>query len=495
MSKRIVPRDGSARPKAKKRPAGGAGTSPRVDPRRGSTLLHELSQPLTAIASFSAAAVRLAQAAPGLDARLVSAVAHIAQQVTRAAAVLEDLRALVSSPEGLPGTSESTSVTRMSPRQLLEAAEQEAVSRREATDQRLASSALDQTPEAIVVCDPRRRIIRASPGAQALCGRSPLMDAFEVAFPLRVAKPSTDGDLVPRALRGETVRALAAWLPRGDGSRAELIVSAGPLTQAANRLQGCVITLTDVTQLSEEKLRRVEAADRRKSEFLTRLSHELRNPLAPLRNSLYILQRAVPGDARAVRAQAVVDRQIQVLARLADDLLGVTRLARDQVELPGGTVDAQSEENLPGAVMSPRLPLASSPIERAEAPIKPRHRILIIEDNLDVAESLREALGFGHHEVEVAYSGPEGLAIARAQRPDVMLCDIGLPGMSGYEVARAFRADEALKGVFLVALSGYALREDLERAQLAGFDLHLAKPPNVEKLEALLAQVPSSEAQ
>jgi CheY-like chemotaxis protein len=68
-----------------------------------------------------------------------------------------------------------------------------------------------------------------------------------------------------------------------------------------------------------------------------------------------------------------------------------------------------------------------------------------------------------------------------------VLCDIGLPGMDGYQVARAFRADEALKGTYLVALSGYALPEDLQRAQEAGFDRHLAKPPSIQKIEEALA--------
>ena len=70
---------------------------------------------------------------------------------------------------------------------------------------------------------------------------------------------------------------------------------------------------------------------------------------------------------------------------------------------------------------------------------------------------------------------------ARTFRPDVVLCDIGLPGMNGYEVARAFRADEALRSTFLVALSGYAQAEDLAKARAAGFDQHLAKPANMEK--------------
>ena len=112
--------------------------------------------------------------------------------------------------------------------------------------------------------------------------------------------------------------------------------------------------------------------------------------------------------------------------------------------------------------------------------------MLVIEDNLDAAESLREVLELGGHEVAVAHDGPEGLAEARAFRPEVVLCDIGLPGMDGYEVARAFRAEPELAGARLVALTGYALPEDLQRANEAGFDGHLAKPPAVEAIERVL---------
>jgi two-component system CheB/CheR fusion protein len=127
--------------------------------------------------------------------------------------------------------------------------------------------------------------------------------------------------------------------------------------------------------------------------------------------------------------------------------------------------------------------------EPSTAERRPR-RVLIIEDNVDAADCLREALELNDHEVEAASTGPEGLEKAHRFKPDVVLCDIGLPGMDGYEVARAFRSDEALKGIFLVALSGYAGTKDLERAADAGFHRHLAKPLSIERLEDLLANVP-----
>jgi two-component system CheB/CheR fusion protein len=115
--------------------------------------------------------------------------------------------------------------------------------------------------------------------------------------------------------------------------------------------------------------------------------------------------------------------------------------------------------------------------------------VLIIEDNRDAADTLREVLEMEGHEVAVAHSGPEGLAKARQFHPDLVFCDIGLPGMEGYEVARRFRADEGLKHAHLVALSGYALPEDLRRAAEAGFDRHIAKPPTIAKIASAVREL------
>jgi CheY-like chemotaxis protein len=81
--------------------------------------------------------------------------------------------------------------------------------------------------------------------------------------------------------------------------------------------------------------------------------------------------------------------------------------------------------------------------------------------------------------------------MAGSFHPEVVLCDIGLPGMNGYEVARAFRADEALKATFLVALTGYALPEDVQTAVEAGFERHLAKPVGLQALEELFSSLPN----
>jgi two-component system CheB/CheR fusion protein len=373
----------------------------------------------------------------------------------------------------------------------------------------------------------------------------------------------------------------------------------------------------------QEANARLLDVDRHKNEFLAVLSHELRNPLSPIKNSLYILDRAAPDSPQAERAKAVIGRQVDQLARLVEDLMDLTRAAQNKIQLqhhrldlndlvrraaedhrlvfegngqrlevdlapaevficadparmtqvvgnllanaakftqPGGrtsvsvSVDAATGHVVlrvadTGSGMAPeslsrlfqpfmqvdatldrsrgglglglalvkrllelhggdisvhsaglgkgtefvvRLPLdvAGASEVQAGPPSAARHRrrVLIVEDNVDAALSLQEALELDDHEVAVAYNGPDSLTKAREFHPEVILCDVGLPGMDGYEVARAVRADVSLRGAMLVALTGYALPDDLRRASEAGFERHMAKPPNLEKLERLLAE-------
>lgn len=169
-------------------------------------------------------------------------------------------------------------------------------------------------------------------------------------------------------------------------------------------------------------------------------------------------------------------------------------LVKGLVELHGGEVAAHSEGVGKGTEFVVRLPLSmehtAAPQRVAKAAKAVHQRVLVIEDNIDAADTLREALELDEHEVVVAYNGPEGIAKALDVHPSVVLCDIGLPGMDGYEVARTLRAKESLKGCFLVALTGYALPGDLRRAREAGFDRHLAKPASLQKLEALFVEAP-----
>ncbi|HSP81967.1 MAG TPA: response regulator, partial [Myxococcaceae bacterium] len=169
-------------------------------------------------------------------------------------------------------------------------------------------------------------------------------------------------------------------------------------------------------------------------------------------------------------------------------------LVKGLVELHGGEVWASSEGPGRGTELTVCLPEVSTPeavgLPSSEPARQPHpRRSLVIEDNVDAAESLKEALELSGHAVSVAHSGSEGLARARELSPEVILCDIGLPGMDGYEVARALRADPALRSVGLVALTGYASPDDQRRAREAGFQLHLAKPPDLDVLERVVDEL------
>jgi two-component system CheB/CheR fusion protein len=165
-------------------------------------------------------------------------------------------------------------------------------------------------------------------------------------------------------------------------------------------------------------------------------------------------------------------------------------LVRGFVQLHGGSVAVSSAGVGRGAEFTVHLPLEASPVMGAEPQASNRRirrrRVLIIEDNREAADTLREVLELSGHEVQVALDGPGGLRDAGSFHPDVVLCDIGLPGMTGYEVARALRADERLRGTVLVALTGYSLPEDERRASDAGFAHHVRKPPNLDELLGLL---------
>jgi signal transduction histidine kinase/CheY-like chemotaxis protein len=165
-------------------------------------------------------------------------------------------------------------------------------------------------------------------------------------------------------------------------------------------------------------------------------------------------------------------------------------LVRRLVEMHGGIATAESAGLRRGSRFTVRLPaLASAPpqalVRRREMEAPRGRRILVVDDNQDSAETMASLLRLWGHEVTVANDGPAALAAARSAQPDLALLDIGLPGMDGYEVARTIRADDALRSTHLVALSGYALPEDLKKAEEAGFEGHLAKPPRLDELAAL----------
>jgi two-component system CheB/CheR fusion protein len=434
------------------------------------------------------------------------------------------------------------------------------------------------------------------------------------------------------------------------------------------RMTGVCLDITERKRLEAELRARAEElaeADRRKDEFLAVLAHELRNPLAPIRNAAELLRRLGPEEPRQARVREIIERQVGHQARLLDDLLDVSRISRGVIEiqperidlvrltretcedvrsvleasgqtlsvaLPGEPVwvegDATrlaqvignllhnaakfsdagggvtvrltvekdgprmiderpaTEETVPTpddrcldhrrpavgrssllgdgpsaataravlsvrdtgigieAEMLPRvfetfaqadrslerargglglglalvkglvelhggevhvrseglgqgaeflfwLPVAPAP-ERAvnepaafQSPVGPI-RVLIVEDNRDAAETLKDLLELSGCRVAQAHSGTEALHQAHRFRPEVVLCDLGLPGMSGYEVARTLRADRETSDVRLIAVSGYGQKEDKLRAHAAGFDLHLTKPVDPRELLRLL---------
>jgi len=173
--------------------------------------------------------------------------------------------------------------------------------------------------------------------------------------------------------------------------------------------------------------------------------------------------------------------------------IGLTIVKR-VAELHGGRVEARSDGVGRGAEFVVRLPvLPAAPEATAAAPGSGagdamRQRILVVEDNVDTAETLAMLLEVLGHEVHVAHDGPAALELARAKIPRVLLVDIGLPGMDGYEVARLARQDPRLRDAVLFALTGYGRDEDRKAALAAGFDGHLVKPVSVEALEAVVAQ-------
>src|SRR5262249_19062896 len=132
---------------------------------------------------------------------------------------------------------------------------------------------------------------------------------------------------------------------------------------------------------------------------------------------------------------------------------------------------------------------------RKEAPTETRaakpRRILVVDDNVDAAQTLAMLVRLAGHQVEVAHDGRTTLKLAAQFRPHVILLDIGLPGMSGYEIARQLRRRPDGDRPLLVAVSGYGRDDDLRQAQEAGFDHHFTKPTDFEELRALLVSTPA----
>jgi signal transduction histidine kinase/ActR/RegA family two-component response regulator len=179
--------------------------------------------------------------------------------------------------------------------------------------------------------------------------------------------------------------------------------------------------------------------------------------------------------------------------------LGLT-LVRRLVQLHDGTIAAHSGGVGQGSTFIVRLPLSQkAPADRRDrnyvspAPSGSRS-ILLVEDNRDGREMLRDLLRSWGHRVEEAGDGIAGVDAVRRQLPEVALVDVGLPGLDGYELARRVRALPEGGKVRLIALTGYGQPEDRRRAFEAGFDAHLVKPVHPRRLEQILSEPPASEA-
>jgi PAS domain S-box-containing protein len=194
--------------------------------------------------------------------------------------------------------------------------------------------------------------------------------------------------------------------------------------------------------------------------------------------------------------------QANPVADHAHDGLGIgLTLVRSLVELHHGTIAAASAGSGLGSTFTVRFPICVNG-QASLTPAKDQAagagalgaKILLVDDNQDVARLLAAMLNYSGHEVQIAGDGPSAIEAARQSRPQVILLDIGLPGMNGYELAERLRMDEGLDGVLLVALTGYGQEEDRRRSQEAGFDHHLVKPVRLEMLQELLTQVVATQS-
>jgi len=170
-------------------------------------------------------------------------------------------------------------------------------------------------------------------------------------------------------------------------------------------------------------------------------------------------------------------------------------LVKGLIELHNGSVAATSDGPGKGSTFTMQIPLElipSSPNKRAHDTAednRTKHRVLIIEDNRDAAETINMLLSLDGHDVCIANCGTDGLNLAQRFHPDIILCDIGLPKMDGYQIMRAIRRDKQLSQVYAIALTGYGRDTDRADAKEAGFDMHLTKPLDYDNLRDIIKLV------
>jgi CheY-like chemotaxis protein/two-component sensor histidine kinase len=173
--------------------------------------------------------------------------------------------------------------------------------------------------------------------------------------------------------------------------------------------------------------------------------------------------------------------------------VGLT-LVKTLVEMHGGKVEARSDGHGHGSEFIVRLPIVQASIgesvsaSTSTATQTAPRRVLVVDDNVDSAESMAMILKLSGHEVALAHDGEQALQVARAFQPDVAFLDLGMPNVNGYEAARLIRKESWGERIMLVALTGWGQEEDKRRTLDAGFDLHVVKPIDFAKLDSLVSQ-------
>ena len=200
----------------------------------------------------------------------------------------------------------------------------------------------------------------------------------------------------------------------------------------------------------------------------------------------------------------MLPKVFQLFTQIDDDLhrsrggLGIgLALARQLIEMHGGTIAAESGGSGTGSIFKVRLPMAADVLEQAHhgdvcssTPASAGAlRVLVIDDNFDVAQTVGWMLETIGHEYRMVHDGRLALEAAREYRPDAILLDIGLPGMDGYAVCRALRNDSLFQHTLIIAQTGWGQDRDRASASEAGFDHHLVKPVNLDRLEQLLSEI------
>ncbi len=234
-----------------------------------------------------------------------------------------------------------------------------------------------------------------------------------------------------------------------------------------------------------------EHTGRREQSFLDWLGHELRNPIAVIELAVHSLRQL--GDERLDQPLSILERQAGQLGRVVLELLEMARA----VAPPGMATPVRylpRDDDPMRLPMHQRLPRGSDatsrPSLRAKGTGPVRQRLLLVEDNQDLSDLLREMLIDWGFEVVTASNATTALARAAVRPPDVALIDIGLPDRDGCEVARALRRSLP-PSVRLIAMSGFGQRHDGARALGSGFDEYLVKPLNMTRLRLLLGEIPS----